>query len=289
MQLYKEEEFIPESKECYLFSCAESSLPHWHTHEFYEIAYIYENSGNHFVEDMETVVKAGEYILISPKVKHYIASFGDDKLSVRICNLLIRKKYFEEKIKELSGNTAFKNTELYKILSKDKPFCLHFADTSDCSIKRYIEAIKDECDLKENGIDDIADNCLKNLILKTGHICDIQMGKKEPIVIRDTNIENLIGYIKANIHLPLNLELLAEQIHFSPEYLSRYFKKNTGKNLSAYIMELRMAKAKQLLETTKLPVSEICYMCGYSSVSNFRKYFSKAFKMSPREYRTMAK
>ncbi len=285
MLIYKENEFIPDSKNYHMFSCAESWLPHWHTHEFFEIVYVYENTGKHYIEGKENIIQAGDYILISPKVKHYIASFRENKSPVRICNLLVRKSYFEEKIKELSDNKDLKNTELYNILNGDKPFCLHFTDTPDSCIKRCIEAIKVEYDLKENGIEDIITNCFKNLILKTGYICDIQIGKKEPVMMRDTNIENLIGYIKANLHLPLNLDLLAEQIHFSPEYLSRYFKKKTGKNLSVYIMELRMDKAKQLLKQTNLPISEICYMCGYYSISNFRKYFNKAYGISPSKYR----
>lgn len=98
-------------------------------------------------------------------------------------------------------------------------------------------------------------------------------------------IDDLVKYITFNFGSSLTLEYLAEYAHLSPEYLSRYFKKCTGVNLSDFIAETRIEKAKYRLHTSNWSITDICEYCGYRSASNFQKAFKKAVGMSAGEYR----
>lgn len=72
----------------------------------------------------------------------------------------------------------------------------------------------------------------------------------------------------------LGLDLFACKYKMAPEYLSTLFAKETGKTFSNYLKEVRMQKAKQLLEETDMKIYEIACQTGYPD----QKYFSKVFK-----------
>jgi len=78
---------------------------------------------------------------------------------------------------------------------------------------------------------------------------------------------------------------LADQVHFNPSYLSRLFKQKTGLNLSDYISDIRVQKAKELLQDMNMKIYEVAQALGYSSSANFVRFFRKATGISPQEYR----
>ena len=80
--------------------------------------------------------------------------------------------------------------------------------------------------------------------------------------------------------------MLAEKVCLAPSYLSNLFKKETGQNLSKFIKEYRMNKAKQMLEETYEKIVDISNAVGYPNVSYFCQSFREYFGVSPQKYRT---
>ena len=78
---------------------------------------------------------------------------------------------------------------------------------------------------------------------------------------------------------------LCEQFHLSEKYISRYFKEHFHITLSQYITHLRLEHAKQLLQDTDIPVTEIAMQSGYQNVSYFIRSFKKTYGVSPLKYR----
>lgn len=93
--------------------------------------------------------------------------------------------------------------------------------------------------------------------------------------------------IRQNINKPITCEEIAKQVFLNSEYLSRMFRKKTGKKLSNYIIELKMEEAKKLLKTTDKSISSISIELGYGNFSYFSKCFRKTYGISPQEYREM--
>lgn len=87
----------------------------------------------------------------------------------------------------------------------------------------------------------------------------------------------------------LSLTLIAEEFNITPQYLSTLFKEKVGTNLSDYIFQLRLSKAKELLVNTNMSVNEICQKIGYTHVSSFIKAFKKSEGISPAKYRSICK
>ena len=78
---------------------------------------------------------------------------------------------------------------------------------------------------------------------------------------------------------------LCEQFHLSEKYILRYFKEHFHITLSQYITHLRLEHAKQLLQDTDIPVTEIAMQSGYQNVSYFIRSFRKTYGVSPLKYR----
>lgn len=96
-------------------------------------------------------------------------------------------------------------------------------------------------------------------------------------------------YIAKHYQDPLSLDSIAELFNITPSYLSTYFKKHAGVNISHHIMEVRMQKAAELLcENKKMKINEIAEAVGIPSSVTFNRSFKKYFDMQPREYRLNA-
>lgn len=91
--------------------------------------------------------------------------------------------------------------------------------------------------------------------------------------------------IKKDYASPLSLEQVAALVELNPEYLSRIFKEETGFTFTAFLTNLRMKKAANLLIHTTTKVNLIGQKAGYPNVSYFSTLFKKNFGISPFEYR----
>ncbi len=101
-----------------------------------------------------------------------------------------------------------------------------------------------------------------------------------------SDIADALRYIEMNYKDNLTLSDIASHIHMSKNHLSYLFQKETGHSFSDYLSDLRIAKAKELLNGSKrYTVSEIAEMTGFSDTGYFCKVFKKSTGMSPNHYR----
>lgn len=96
----------------------------------------------------------------------------------------------------------------------------------------------------------------------------------------------LMNYVDSNFQEPgLSLKTLSAEFGITVSYASKIFKERLGNNFSDYLTAKRIESAKQLLEESKLSVSEIAQRTGYIDSSIFIKNFKKVMKMTPGAYR----
>jgi two-component system response regulator YesN len=101
-------------------------------------------------------------------------------------------------------------------------------------------------------------------------------------------VESIIDYINNNLSSSsITINEIANQIFFSPNYISIIFKKETGNVLSDYIIHMKMEKAKKLLQDPQYKVYQAANAVGYTSVSYFCTLFKKTYGVSPNEYKGM--
>lgn len=118
----------------------------------------------------------------------------------------------------------------------------------------------------------------------------LEMWKKGFIIENDTSGRNtvekeMVSYIQQNYTGKISLKEFGEQFHLSEKYISRYFKEHFHITLSQYVTYLRLEHAKQLLQDTDIPVTEVAMQSGYQNVSYFIRNFKKTYEISPLKYR----
>lgn len=94
-------------------------------------------------------------------------------------------------------------------------------------------------------------------------------------------------YITEHYAESFSLETVSSFVGFNPAYFSTLFKKNTGQNFLDYVKEIRITRAKELLQDTEYDLSEITRMVGYSDVKYFTKLFKEKTHLTPIEFRKL--
>ncbi|MCL6604487.1 MAG: response regulator [Paenibacillus sp.] len=122
-------------------------------------------------------------------------------------------------------------------------------------------------------------NHLKSLLLKLSKEGGLTQNADSRIILEIRN------YLDQNYQQDMTLQHIAERFYISRENVSRKFKQVTGENLSDYLTNLRVDKAKVLLQNTNMRLSQISELVGYEDEKYFSRVFKKATGQTPREYR----
>lgn len=98
-------------------------------------------------------------------------------------------------------------------------------------------------------------------------------------------IRKIKAIIESRLEQDISLQYLADQVNLNHRYLSVLFKTETGVNLSDYVTQCRMEKAKGLLKHTQLKIQDISRLAGYPNNKYFMSVFKQVVGFTPTEYR----
>ena len=96
---------------------------------------------------------------------------------------------------------------------------------------------------------------------------------------------NLILRYVADFPGEVNLEEIASHFGRSKSHISHLFKTKTGKSLRAYTNDLKLKRAKNLLCSTELSVTEIAFESGFEDTSYFVSLFRSKYGNTPYKYK----
>lgn len=117
------------------------------------------------------------------------------------------------------------------------------------------------------------DFCNQMLIIRKSEVLS------KPIVL-------CMDYIYSHIHCRITVKDLAGHLNLSESYLSKLFHKEIGIPISEYILNLKIEKAKNLLQYSDYSIVDISNYLAFSSQSHFIQVFQKKTGITPRKYRT---
>ena len=106
--------------------------------------------------------------------------------------------------------------------------------------------------------------------------------------VRSGKIYTVLDYLRVNYMQEFSLSDISGMVDMHESALSRQFRRITGSNFTAFVAELRIAKACQLLLHTKRQIGSICYEVGFNNISNFNRHFLKRKGLTPSEYRALS-
>jgi len=114
---------------------------------------------------------------------------------------------------------------------------------------------------------------------------NLEPAKTSTIEIHHQVVERVIAWMHKQLGEPLSLQDMADVASLSPYHFSRIFSRITGISPFKFLATLRLQHAKELLLTTSLSATEICFEVGYSSLGNFTTQFTQAVGLSPVRFR----
>jgi two-component system response regulator YesN len=128
----------------------------------------------------------------------------------------------------------------------------------------------------------------KNILKKVREAClslSQMIGNQQNSSQRSV-FEKTVRLIEEHISdVDLSADRICEALHFSPSYFRTLFKKETGMSFGAYLTQIRMEKAKQLLFETNEKGYLIAKKVGFSDPHYFSFCFKKYFHVTPKEMR----
>ncbi len=97
--------------------------------------------------------------------------------------------------------------------------------------------------------------------------------------------EQVLQYLQANCHLPITEAEVARRFGQSPSAFSRYFRRHFGRTFSQYVVQLRVARASNLLLSEPLQVRQIAERVGFGTVASLNRHFRAVKMTTPVAYR----
>jgi AraC family transcriptional regulator len=90
-----------------------------------------------------------------------------------------------------------------------------------------------------------------------------------------------VEYIQDQLETDLTVSGIAQAVYMSPYHFARLFKESTGQSPHQYVVEARVKKARDLLTTGKLTISEVAYHLGFADQSHLTRHFKRVFGLPP--------
>ena len=265
--------------------CDVKQYENLYSNDFWELVYVYEGQGIFIADGVSEQIAAGQFLLFSPRYKHSVSPlYPKGGAILRVCNCIFTVEYFDLILKNYRNIDGIKIYSLHRLLSESKPFHVRLTDDRRRNIRHLVWLIAHEYGHYTTGSDAVISSSLLSLFVCISRFYENQINN---ITEKATDwiIKDITDYIKTNFGYKITLHDLAETVHLSEEYISRYFKQSTGKTISQFLLETRIEKAANKIRTTRLPIGDIAEYCGYSSASNFQKAFRRITGQSPSEYR----
>lgn len=230
----------------------------------YQLIYIAAGKGHFFINGKEEIVPAGHMVLYRPKEVQKYNYYGADKTEVywvhftgsNIKNIL--KEYHLPSSGNIiyTGNSSVFHEIFRKMISELQMCKPHFEE--------YLSML------------------LKEIFL---HISRQTFENKKCNTFVHAEMEESTKYFNNHYNTDINIENYAASKHMSTCWFIRNFKDYNGISPMRYILNLRIANAKNLLHTTSYTIAEIADIVGYDNALYFSKLFKKYTGLSPSEYR----
>lgn len=139
------------------------------------------------------------------------------------------------------------------------------------------------CELADS-IDQINELSYRMVLDYAERVAKIRLGQNPSVLV--TKVSN---YIQQHLSEPIKTEDIAKALYMGRSRLSTNFKKETGMNISDYIIQIKVDEAKRLLRYSNKSFLAISTYLGFSSQSHFTKVFKEKTETTPSEYRQMHK
>jgi AraC-like DNA-binding protein len=243
----------------------------YHSHKHVELSYILSGTVTYNINNSIYKLKKGDFLIFNPGVYH------EEFLSPG------------EHVSEL--HMGFDNLNLEGL---PKNFLLRENASSVVHLKKYhkefdgcIHQIITEQAKNEPGFDIILKSLSMSLLvlLLRETYCEDEVQETGSLSFNSSDkssiVRTIISYMNEKYTEEISLDKMAKTTYLSPVYISKIFKEETGYSPINYLINIRLQKAKQLLETGSTSVKLAAESVGYNDAYYFSKLFKKYYGYPP--------
>ncbi|MFN5440131.1 MAG: AraC family transcriptional regulator [Bacteroidota bacterium] len=247
----------------------------WHFHPEIELVYIDGADGTRHVGDHISKFKSNDLVLIGSYIPHLNFDYGIktdyEKIVLHIqedflADVLIKTpelKSLSNLFEKASHGICFGKKTIEKLGARLKK--LHEQD----GFKRFLEVLDILQYLS------IADDY--ELLHELPYQNSFHRKEQE-------RLGKIYDYIHVNYTEKISIEDVALLANLGPEAFCRYFKKMTRLSFVEFLNRYRISQSKRLLRTDR-NISEVCFQCGFESLSYFNRIFKKYSAETPSSFK----
>jgi len=246
----------------------------WHFHPEIELTLVTRGQGRRFVGDNVATLESPDMVLIGSNLPHYWSGLsGSSGYSLQFVY------DHHHPIWQLAETTPLRAVQ--EIASRGAKFSGPAVD----SIHNLMRQIA--TDSTAEGLIHFLQILTTINDITTGDISQLS-GTHFSLVDRDPHmqvISKAVQYVLENFQELVLLDDLLNLTQMSKPTFSRQFKRHTGRTLMAFVNQVRIDYARQLLIETTDQITEIAFESGYTNLSHFNRQFKSICACSPREFR----
>lgn len=267
----------------YCFEAEEWQHP-VHKHNHFEIIFIRSGQGTHVINGNAFDYASGDVFLLGPEDYHYF----EIGTSTQFCFIRFMEVFIRE-----DAQKKFSNWHHTIAFLLDAPYQSFGSIVKKEEEKKILDHLLIVLLREYNHRQDLSFEVMMNSVMKAilsvlarNIIQQTFSEGKESKVSKP--IEDLIVFIRLHIFQPefLRIEYLAEKFHYSPNYLSIFFKKHTGESLQQYILKYKLRLIENRLQHSHLTISQISHEFGFTDESHLNKIFKKYYGLPPGAFRS---
>lgn len=260
-----------------VFRQKDTAVAHYyHWHPCLEIIYIQSGYGLVVVDNQQYTAKPGRMFIFPPFRLHKVQITGSEKHPYKRAIVHI------DQTQVLNELEAFpRHCKNFRYLSSDSSP----AQAYDISNKMdFIDTTLKQFERANPGPDYHISEVLLLIMQLMNSLPEADNEFRKKDITLSTHIMN---WVERNYSGRISLECLSAELGFSPGYLSKTFREQTGGTIQEYILCRRIKEGCHLLQTTNLSISDIALAVGFKDATYFITRFKKLMKYTPLQYKKM--
>lgn len=250
---------------------------------FFELIYIVDGNGIQIINDHKFQYRKGNLFLVTPQDIH---SF----------EILTPTKFFFLRFNEYYIKANSQNGQMETVLRMEyilqnashRPGCILKNIIDKPLIASLIESIISEKSNQQIYHQKVIEQIVNTIITVVARNIALKLPKNIKEATGEMVLE-ILHYIQENIYDPKKLKVdeISESFNISPNYLGKYFKKQTGETLQEYISNYKLRLIEARLLNSDMRINEIADELNFSDESHLNKVFRKHKGINPTEFRKM--
>lgn len=235
---------------------------HWHT--FFELEIILSGQGYQIFNGNKHPLKKGTVSLLKPTDFHAIYP----ETSLELYNIP-----FHEDVLPTSLSTF--------LLQSGDEFIFQLPNDIFDKVQLCTSLLKDEYDNHLPMKDEFIKNLMESIMILLLRYQGTTSALKQT---NTTGMKKALLYLHSHFRENPSLATTAELSGYCPNYFSQQFHLYTGQTYIQYLTNLKLNYAKHLLDSCDISTTEVCFECGFTSLSNFLRSFKRHYGISPQIY-----